>query len=319
MRYYRKIIRIKAEDSPNVKYAQAELAAGLQPTNTVVIPGVLTWDLYKKRRETWDAIRQCIGLDAQFYEGAEVLLYPPAWLDRAHRLHVQIPTGIRRKAETMGVDAAEGGDSTVWTVIDELGILKQISIKTKDTSYIPGRTIALINEYKLNPEDVLFDRGGGGKQHVDALRAKGYNVRSVGFGEAVSPPMTDNKQIFSNKKVKEAGEERYIYRNRRAEMYGLTRNLLDPDYNEKGFAIPASYTELRRQLASLPLRYDGEGRLYLPPKDKPTPNYTGQTIKQILGCSPDAADSFVLAVFGMVAKPKRAVAGAIDISGALAS
>ena len=90
MRYYRKIIKIRAEDSPNVRLALEQQRLGIIPTNEILVPGVLTWTECCKRRATWDAIRQCIGLDAEFYEGAELLLFPPEWLNRAEQLAARI-------------------------------------------------------------------------------------------------------------------------------------------------------------------------------------------------------------------------------------
>jgi len=39
--------------------------------------------------------------------------------------------------------------------------------------------------------------------------------------------------------------------------------------------------------------------MYLPPKDKPTTTHKGVTIKKLIGCSPDEADSLVLAVYAL--------------------
>jgi hypothetical protein len=88
-------------------------------------------------------------------------------------------------------------------------------------------------------------------------------------------------------------------------MYGLVRyELLDPQFNEDSYGIPAEYTELRRQLAPLPLLYDGrkEGQLYLPPKTKKDPRSKEKTLKDILGCSPDRADAFVLMTYAQFTK-----------------
>lgn len=38
--HFRKVIQITAEDSPNVKYARREIAAGLTPSNKQIVPGV---------------------------------------------------------------------------------------------------------------------------------------------------------------------------------------------------------------------------------------------------------------------------------------
>jgi hypothetical protein len=126
-------------------------------------------------------------------------------------------------------------------------------------------------------------------------------------------------------------EESYAYRNRRAQMYGELREMLDPARPQErggplGFAIPpptygSQYAELRRQLAPIPLMYDGEGRMELPPKNKraeagesisgPGQSRTKRkTLSELIGCSPDEADALVLAVHGMLHKVIRPVASA---------
>jgi hypothetical protein len=102
-------------------------------------------------------------------------------------------------------------------------------------------------------------------------------------------------------------EERYHFKNRRAEMYGTLRVFLDPSLKRyvgnkdefTGFGLPAEYIELRRQLSLIPLSYDQEGRLYLLPKYKRSPNSTERTLTEIIGCSPDEADALVLAIHAM--------------------
>src|SRR5690606_16828126 len=108
------------------RYAEAEKAAGLPVSGEVLIPGLVDYHLYMKRRLLWDKVRQSVGLDAEFYEGASVLLYPPEWLNRAEELHRSlIANRTNRHAKTIGVDPGEGTAQTSWTVIDELGIIKQ--------------------------------------------------------------------------------------------------------------------------------------------------------------------------------------------------
>jgi len=310
---FRKVIRIKAEDSPNVRLALAQVARGEEPTREILVPGVIDYDTYMKRREVWPEVRQCIGLDAQFYEGADVKLYPPDWLAISVRLAVKYKQANRvRRPKAVGIDVAEGGDDTVWTAIDELGVIEQIAKKTPDTSIIPGDTIAFGRKHQVIPENWVFDRGGGGKQHADNLRRRGFRVRTVGFGEAATDPFRHRKGIKTAKQKTEMDETKYTYKNRRAEMYGILRfEYMDPTSEHGGFAIPPQLEELHRQLAPLPMLYDPEGRIYLPPKDKTNSNSTEITIKEMLGCSPDEADSLVLAVYGMHVKPNIQRAGAI--------
>lgn len=305
-RYYRKIIRIKAEDSPNIRLALAQIAAGKQPTNEMIVPGVIDYELYQKRRALWDPIRQCIGLDANFYEDGSIKMFPALWLNYAHNHAQEMRPWTRR---TMGVDTAEGGDKTAWTIVDQHRVLHQEAYHTPDTSIIPGRTIALMKEWGVEPEDTLFDRGGGGKEHADYLRKRGFKVRTVGFGEPATDPKED-KRMRTTVEKGESKEQRYVYKDRRAEMYGKARLLINPELDGT-FGIDDRFGEMKRQLSLIPLLYDKEGRMYLPPKNKKSKNSTEETLRDILGCSPDESDSFVLAVFGQTSKVRRAIAGAI--------
>lgn len=306
-RFFRKIIRITAEDSPNVRRALRYQRAGLIPPGEVVLPGVLPWDEYCKRRALWDDVRQCIGLDAQFYLGAETLLYPPQWLNRAEQLARSLE-GRPRRAEAIGIDPGEGSANTAMCAVDRLGLIELVSRQTPDTTAITAEAIAFLRRHNVPAEQVLLDRGGGGKQHADRLRSQGYPVRTVAFGETVSlEPRRGVRQLTERL---EHREEAYVYTNRRAEMYGLLRERLDPAA-ETGFALPAHYTRLRHQLSVIPLTFDPEGRLELLPKNKrPGASSTKKSLVEIIGYSPDEADALVLAVYGMLRRQRRAVAGA---------
>lgn len=310
--FRRKVLKIRAEDSPNVQHAMDQQRAGVVPTGEIVIPGLLPWEDYCKRRgigqpAIWDKVKQCVGLDAEFYEGAEVLMFPPDWLNRAEQI-AEALKGKPRKAKAIGIDPAEGGDKTAMVAVDEFGLIELVSKQTPDTSVITGEALAFMRKHAVPPDRVVFDRGGGGKEHADRLRAQGYPVRTVAFGESLSLDpkrgMTRVEERLDNK------EDRYAYKNRRAEMYGELRQLLDPAREGHGFGLPAEYSELRRQFSPIPLTYDPEGRLELPPKNKRGPDDTKVTLMDLIGCSPDEADALVLALHGMLHKVKRPVAGA---------
>lgn len=303
-RYYRKIIRIKAVDSPNVRAAMAQQRAGIEPTGEMLVPGVLPWWDYVKRRETWDPIRQCIGLDAEFYEGRETLLFPPEWLNRAEMIDQRM-RGLARRAEAIGVDPAQGGDSTSIAVVDRSGLIELITWKTPDTSDIAGVVMSVVKKYNVPYKMVAIDRGGDGVVHADYMR-KHYGadgIRTIPFGGVVSSEeaIRKGKRVAERVRVEEK-ETRYAYKDRRAEMFGDLSLLLDPSYNENGFGIPAKYTNLRRELAPIPKLYSGEGRLELPPKDK-KPGSTQRSLIDIIGHSPDEADALVLAVHAMLHPP----------------
>lgn len=315
--YYRKIIQITARDSPNVQYALKEIELGLEPSGRMIVNGVKSYEEYTKNLKMWDVVQQTVSLEAQFYKGIGNLMFPQDWLNASHARVSSIPTPTsgQRKAKAIGCDPAEGGDKSSWCVIDELGVLELISLKTPDTSIIPRTTIALMQKWQVHPEMVLFDRGGGGKQHADNLRDMGYKVRTVGFGESVAPERKRGTTILPVKI--EQDEERYAYKNRRAEMYHEIRLAIDPsettskEGKPEPFCIPREMVELRKQLAPIPLKYDREGRIELPPKNKRDKDSKEVTLIELIGHSPDEADSLALAMYGLVNKKRKPTAGAL--------
>ncbi len=255
----------------------------------------------------------------QFTDGGSTPMYPAEWLSHAASLAAALG-GRRRVGRAIGIDPAEGGDMTAMAVVDEYGLIELVSRRTPDTSVIVGEALAFMRKWQVPASRVMFDSGGGGKQHADRLRSMGYDVCAVGFGESVVPPPRLGVQLLDDRQHER--ESRYTYFNRRAQMYGTLRQLLDPagvSHDEgraeawdavaavtgsnmrdvKGFAIPAEYTELRRQLAPIPMTYDGEGRLYLLPKNKRDPKSNVKTLTELIGCSPDEADALALSVYGL--------------------
>lgn len=310
--YHRRIIRIKAEDSPNVRLAMKQVEQGNELATDTLVPGILDYQQYLSRRELWDPVRQCVGLDGEFYEGAEVLLYPPQWLNQSEQQAFRLGSG--RKAKVIGIDTGEGVAKTVWAVCDELGLIDLVSKLTPDTAQITGDTLALMRLHGVPAGKVFFDAGGGGKQHADRLRQQGYKVQTVAFGEGVTPPI--HRGIWPMEQRTSAREAGYAYRNRRAEMYGMLRERLDPSLNPQGvFALPSKFTELRRQLSLFPMRFDGEGRMELPPKQRRDRNSNVQSLTEIIGHSPDEADALVLAIYGLFRKHVTIKVGAITGKG----
>lgn len=305
----RKVIHIGSKHSPDVIWHKTRLDQGLRPKpipTKLRIPGVVTWEEHLQRRVNWDEYNITTRDEGYFYEGAETQLYPREWLDAAEMAHLNLEiSGKMRKAKAIGVDGGEGRANSAWTVVDELGILWHEAFQTPDTMKIAGHTIRLMKQWGVPPQKVFFDRGGGGKQIADRLREQGYDVQMVSFGEAATPIIgTKTKRLQDRKEVY---DDRQAYKNRRAEMYGILRELLNPSLRNPVFAIPAIYTALRDELTPLPLLYDSEGRMYLPPKSRMAGNTNKNlvTIEEILGHSPDRADATVLAAYALQSKSRR--------------
>ena len=91
-------------------------------------------------------------------------------------------------------------------------------------------------------------------------------------------------------------------------MYGELRERLHPD-REPGFGIPEGLTELRHQMSPIPLLFDRESKMRVPPKNKLDKNSDEVCLVDLIGHSPDELDSLALAVFAMTHRNPVKVAG----------
>lgn len=311
---YRKVIQIGAEDSPNVKWGLAWKARDVEPPppmpEELRIPGLVNYEEYCERLANWDEFNIKTRLHGRFFEDQSSMMFPEEWLDLAAAAARELGSG--RRAKVIGVDAGEGRSDSVWTAVDEFGIIEQVAKKTPNTMDIAGFTIEFMRKHSVPADKVYFDRGGGGKQIADRLREQRYKVQTVGFGEPASPPLDVRQKRMEVRK--DVQEVQRTYKNRRAEMYGMLREEINPltldgQATKRVFGIPAELNLLRAELAPLPLMYDSEGRCFLPPKNRPPGvKATSQiTIFDLLGHSPDRADSLVLAMYGLKAKARRKI------------
>lgn len=323
--YLQKVIEITAEDSPNVKAGKLQEKMGLPIVD--IVKGVLSYNEYKFRRKMWDPMRQCVGLDAKFYVGRELRLYPPDWLNASHEFLKLMNMTMTAKA--LGVDPAEGGDNTSMSVVNDFGLLELQSFKTTDTSVISGHVLAMARRWNCPTSHICFDRGGGGKQIADRMKADGYPVTTVAFGEAVNLEIKRVRHQTPTRR--ENREDKTVYTSRRQEMYAILSDAIDPAWltdfdgrpipGEQLFAIPRAdkgpqYAELLRQMSLVPKMYDDKGRLAIPPKRKKAGAKEGdakavKTLEEIMGCSPDELDSLAIAYWRMTNKPTVQQAGAV--------
>ncbi len=323
----KKVIHIDGLDSPNVKVGKKCEELGVKRPHPIVVPGVLSYDEYLRRSHKWDHVKRTMRLDGHFYEGEGALLFPPDWLDLCEELYKilnpygydtpyrRVINGETRKAKGMGVDTGAGRDLSCWSIVDKLGLIEQITLETPNTMEVASQTISLMRDYDLEPHEIVFDAGGGGKQISDRLIEQGYNVRAVYFAGSPSPERTKKK--LSTAEKKDDDQTKQVYKNKRAELYGIASELCDPglceEYNRPVFTIPEDLYHLRQELAIMPKQYDSEGRMFLPPKERPPGNKNPDlvVIKEILGRSPDRADSLCLGMYAMEESGAPRVAGAV--------
>lgn len=333
---YRKVFWLGAESSPNVRLARAEIKAGKTPSGEELIPGVITWEKLQDARKNWDVVEQVIGLDGRFYAGKELRLYPAERLQAAQERWraLKYKLSTNRVARGIGCDPAEGGDRTAMAAVDEYGLIEVVSRKTPNTAVIQGELMAFMRKHGCwdFPSRVAIDAGGGGKQIADNIRAAGKAVRTVRFGETITlEPQRPKRQFPARLEQK---EDRYVYVNRRAEMFFELSLMIDPDADlsglhitvKGGFALPPAdqgdvEKELLRQMELIPkvtyfgedqwTMWDPEGRIRMLPKQKDPTKPNQPCLEEILKCSPDELDSLVLACWAMNHKASVAMAGSV--------
>lgn len=342
--FLRRCIRIRAEDSPNVRLALLQLALGQAPTDERVVPGVLSWAEYQERRRTLPKARQSVVLDAQWWEGADERLVLPEWADAARLFArgldqpgVTLAEGSRTARHSlpryMGVDPAAGGDDSAWVAGDRLGVTHCHARKTPNTNDVVGLTLEYMRAWNVPAGNVVFDLGGGGREHADRLRAMGHPVRGVGFGKAPSLEVKRAGVLRPFEERRSVTEDAAAYQDRRSEMAWDIRLILERDAagayqagkfhpgslaEVPGFGLAGEHVdELVRQLLAPPVRWDEKGRFKLIPKDDPKlpaheqdrANVT--TFRKLIGRSPDLFDAMCCMVFGMTHRSVPNHAGAM--------
>ena len=246
-------------------------------------------------------------------------MYPISWIQSAQRDYVLRKDELgQRRALAIGVDPAEGGDSTTFAAVDEFGLIDLVSMKTPDTSEVLTQILAFMRKVGMNPDNrrdcsyVCLDRGGGGKQHADYGRKQGHRFRTVAFGAGVTQEPKYGMTVVPDRK--ELVEARMAYKNRRAEMAGRLMKRLDPSEPSTFLMPPEStgeqYERLYHQLSCIPKQYDNEGgKLVLPSKRKKSKDRKEDSLVDLIGYSPDEWDAVMLAVYSMEVKPELMSAG----------
>lgn len=166
-----------------------------------------------------------------------------------------------------GMDFATAGrDSTVGYVINNTGILEEITENKSDSHTHTSIILDVHERYKEIVECALDNSGGFGQGAYDNVKHKPFiHARAVSFSE--SPLKAD-------------------YRNIRAEMYmELAQAIKDGFYIDK-----EKYPELVEELRHTKFFIDDLGKLRIIPKEM---------IKKEIGHSPDHADSLALAVYAL--------------------
>ena len=157
----------------------------------------------------------------------------------------------------IGIDPARGGlDSTVIAVRQGRDLIAIRRYQGEDTMAIVGRVIEAIEDYK--PTLTIIDEGGLGCGILDRLNEQRYKVRGVNFGWK--------------------SRNSIVYMNKRAELWGETRNWL------KTASLPPD-RRLKSDLTSPKQTFTSSGAIQLESKKE---------MRARGLASPDAADALAV-------------------------
>ena len=162
----------------------------------------------------------------------------------------------------MGIDLAGlGSDSNVITVSSSYRIEEQVSVRVANTFELTDRVENMCRKYKI--QCVYLDiTGSTSCGLLDMLKAKGLNAVGINFAQK---PFSDR------------------YANARCEMYVELSNAI-----KSGMFIDSD--DIKTQLSYTTINVNPSGKFQLIKKE---------SIKELIGHSPDEADSLALSIYAM--------------------
>ncbi len=197
------------------------------------------------------------------------------FLEACRRRPEDDPEGVA----TMGVDVARyGGDRTAIVVLRGGRILHAEAYGKQDVVFTAGRVMALAPRFgmgKVEAERIAIDDTGVGGGVVDVLRANGWGVSGVNFGEA---PEDDEGSCV----------------NRRTELWVAIQKWIREEACLACLA-PGVREELRADLTTVKYSFRPDGRRILEPKEE---------IRKRIGRSPDYGDALALALAWGTTRPR---------------
>lgn len=208
-----------------------------------------------KKEMTDIEIRQELLCD--FTASASNIVIPIDLVTEAAARNIR-PDQVQGLPSYLAVDVARFGDDNSYITFRQgLWMDKQIKLHGLNTMELASY---VANQYwKRRPDILIIDGGAMGPGVIDRLRQMGIPVTEINFAQRATDP------------------ERYA--NKRAEIYFAALEWL-----QQGGCIPND-PDLKQQLTVTEYKFTSAGKIILQPKEE---------IKELTGCSPDAADSACL-------------------------
>lgn len=260
-----------------------EVPPDVWPHVKALIPGQMDYLKYSEIMAKPNEIERAWSGEGHFPpEDLEFQILPPSWIKPCCEKWVGHSHEIKVTAFGLDLAASEDKDETVLAVGGPKGIKKLY--KTRKSNSVETMTW-LRNIFSTLGIDPLQDYypigidcvGAGGNVMADMLEANGA--------------------VVIRHKGNSSAENKHLYMNSRAELYGQLSERLNPESEHLDtFMLPDDH-ELREELAAHEKIYATDMiRFQLTPKRKVLtgPNARIQSIKEKLGRSPDSADAVVL-------------------------
>lgn len=231
----------------------------------------LTTDNYTEDSEYYQSLKEAFKDNPQMLK--KYLLGDWSMIDTINQL---IPSTAIAKCEqrlengigsSIGIDPSRyGNDRTVFVVLLNGNIEKIEVYQNTSTNQIVTRTIELINEYNIAPDNVGIDGVGLGSGIIDNLNSMGYEVKEL---------------IGGAKPVEIIHDDAFKPFNLRSQMfYELRKELIN---GKIGSLVDST---LKLELTSIQYEINAEKTVRIVGKD---------AIRKVLGKSPDIADALCYA------------------------
>ena len=277
---------IEIENLNGEKYFAAEydkIPLEWRPHVEALIPGQMDYRKYTQIMSKPNPIERAWSGEGHFPpEDADLQVIPPSWLKKPCEEWGKNKDSIRVTAFGLDLAASEDKDWTVLSAGGPAGVKELYKCRKASAVQILSWLKGVFNQIGIDPFSDYYPiaidwQGAGGHVIADLLEDNGASiVRVIPQGSA---------------------ENRHLYVNKRAETYGQLGDRLNPDSEHLDtFMIPDDQ-DLREELVAHEKIYANDMIRYrLTPKQKIRTGADSkiQSLREILGRSPDSADAVTL-------------------------
>lgn len=264
-------------------YEFQDIPTELRPHVDALIPGQMDFRKYSQIMSKPDEIERAWSGEGHFPpEDAELQIIPPSWLKEPCRLWTEKHDSIHVTAFGLDLAASTDGDQTVLASGGPEGIKALYRTRKAGLMETLSWLKGVFSKIGIDPFEDYYPIavdciGAGGDRIADLLEENGASV------------VRNKGSVGANDKA--------LYGNRRAELYGQLSSRLNPDADHLDVFMMPDDSKLKEELVAHEKVYLQDMiKFRLTPKKKLLTGADSkiQSLQEILGRSPDSSDAVVL-------------------------